>query len=392
MAERFKQQLVGVYGWVRQQATDNPLGTLLAVVVLVLLAFLIWETDRRDNMGFGTKTFWEWMELLVIPIVLAIGGWWFNKAEKENDRKLAEERIEAEREVAEDRQQEARLQTYFDRMTELLLEKGLLHSKLEDESRSIARTRTLTTLRTLSKTRQAILLHFLHEAGLISREEEVIPLNGVDLSGADLSEADLRWADLIGVVLSRSALSGAHLSETDLSDADLSGADLTKADLRRTILIGANLSGANLTSAHLVTADLGTADLTGADMRGAYLRGADLRGADLSGVNLIRAILTGADLTGANLTGAKLTGDDPFLDNLLEDDMSWRILSETGLSQGDLLRDDLTGAVVSVVQLAQARSLKGATMPDGTKHEEWVKSHPEFLARWGETAAAGEEE
>ena len=28
-------------------------------------------------------------------------------------------------------------------------------------------------------------------------------------------------------------------------------------------------------------------------------------------------------------------------------------------------------------QLIEARSLKGATMPDGTKYEEWIKTHGE---------------
>jgi hypothetical protein len=313
MAKRFKQQLADVVTWFKRQLTNNPLGSLVAVALLILLAVILWQTDRRDNMGFGAKTFWDWMELLIVPIVLALGAWWFNKTERASDRRIAEERISAEREIAEDRQQDARLQAYIDRMTELLLEKGLRHSEPEDESRSIARTRTLTTLRTLNETRRGILLQFLYEAGLIVRGKAVI------------------------------SLSEAHLFRTDLTGADLSGVDLSGAYLG-----GANLSWANLT-------------------------GADLSGANLCGANLSEACLGGADLSGAYLSEANLSAAD---------------LIEAELSRVSLSKVDLRRAKVVARSLALATSLEEATMPDGTKYEEWVKRHPEFLAMRGGTAAA----
>ena len=87
-------------------------------------------------------------------------------------------------------------------------------------------------------------------------------------------------------------------------DADVQNAHLRATDLRDTFLVGANLSGA--------------------DLRGANLAGADLHGSDLHNVDLARA-----ELTGANLKDAFDLGDTLF---------------------------------------TQARSLSGATMPDGTVH------------------------
>jgi len=66
---------------------------------------------------------------------------------------------------------------------------------------------------------------------------------------------------------------------------------------------------------------------------------ADLRGADLS-----EALLKGTNLTGAVLTGTVLIG------------------AELTDAQG-----------VTKEQLEQAKSLKGATMPNGQKYEEWLK-------------------
>jgi len=74
-------------------------------------------------------------------------------------------------------------------------------------------------------------------------------------------------------------------------------------------------------------------DLAGADLSYLVLSGTNLRNADLRDANLQRADLSGVNLQGANLSGANL----------------W-------------------GARISEAQLAQAGSLAGATLPDGTIH------------------------
>ena len=114
----------------------------------------------------------------------------------------------------------------------------------------------------------------------------------------------------------------------DLSSADLSGADLTRVDLN-----GAHLNSADLIGAHLF----------GAHQNGTHLNSADLSNADLMNTDLTRADVRGAYLTGADLRLADLTG-------------------------ADLRFADLSKATVTPVQLDQALSLQGTTLPDGSKH------------------------
>ena len=56
------------------------------------------------------KTLWDWMQLLFIPVVLAVAGFWFNHRERkaaelraENERKAAGLRAEAESEIEQQR-------------------------------------------------------------------------------------------------------------------------------------------------------------------------------------------------------------------------------------------------------------------------------------------------
>jgi uncharacterized protein YjbI with pentapeptide repeats len=104
----------------------------------------------------------------------------------------------------------------------------------------------------------------------------------------------------------------------------------------------------------MIGADLSHALLRGLDLRDTDLAGANLSGADLRGTNLSYATLSFANLTGTNLAGADLYGSDMHNANLAGTD-----LSKTNLKDALGLNDSL---------LAQAKSLSGATMPDGTVH------------------------
>src|SRR6266480_1504349 len=81
------------------------------------------------------KTLWDWLQLIIIPVVLAIGGFWFNQVQTSREEKATERRAQVDHEIALDNQREARLQEYFDKMSELVFSHGLLQSKEGDPAR-----------------------------------------------------------------------------------------------------------------------------------------------------------------------------------------------------------------------------------------------------------------
>lgn len=321
---RLREQTVGLFKWTKRQVRNSPLQCILVIGLWLTLGWLTWRAYKSSNMGFDNKTFWDWMQLLIVPVILAIGAWWLRKSERETEQGIAERNREEDRAIANDRRHQTTLEAYLDRMTDLLLENGLRESEESDEVRSIARARTLAVLWSLDKERRGQVVQFLHESRLIALD----PI--IELANANLLSVDLSWANL----------AEANLSDAYLSAASLAGADLRGADLRHTHLEGAGLSaaslaGANLSRANLLRADLSRADLTGANLSRAYLDGAYLDRCDLSSANL-----NGAYLSGAGLGGAKVTTE----------------------------------------QLAQAASLQGATLPDGTKlsEENWQAEFEEW--------------
>ena len=251
----------------------------VALIWIALQGYLFAWTGFGDftkpNSDFVRgKTLWDWMQLFIIPIFLSVGVFMLNRSERKSESQRAEERSKLEREIAIDRQREAALQAYLDRIADLLL-KDKLRTTGNEEAQDVARIRTRTLLRGMDAKRKKLVLLFLQEAGLI----ENTPI--INIAGADFREAELVGADL----------SKANLSKADLSYADLSNAILDETDLRRTFLECTNLHEAFLTSA---------------DLRGAFLQGADLSKAYFKGADLSEAYLEGADLTGAKITDKQL--------------------------------------------------------------------------------------
>jgi uncharacterized protein YjbI with pentapeptide repeats len=271
----------------------------------------------EDKVYLSSKTLWDWMHLLLVPIMLAIGGFWLNQLQKRREERTAAQRNETDHEIAADNQREAALQAYIDKIGELLLREHehLGESPGNPQVENIARARTVTVLRILDPARRASLLRFLSQAGilqlctegnLVGTDLHGTNLSRVDLSNLNLTDANLRGANLTKAVLRGANLTKAVLSDADLTDANLRGANLTRADLSGAYLFGTVLSDAKLTNAALINAKLINADLSGAYLFGAVLSGVYLVRTDFREVYLVRADLSGVDLSDANLSGANL--------------------------------------------------------------------------------------
>src|SRR6266487_6915719 len=339
--------------------------------------------------GFVEKDLWDWLMLIgviAIPIALAFGTLQFSQQQALSSRQASERQHQTDIQIANDQQQEATLQSYLDHISDLLLNHKLLASKnSEDEVRDVARIWTLTALQRLDPTRKKVVLKFLYEAGLIGgyesingsgkRLDAIVALNDADLSGIKLGGVNLSYVNLSGANLRDADLSQANLNYADLSGANLSsGTNLGGAILSFADLSGANLGGTNLDGAILSSADLRGADVSHADLRDSTLIETNLSEATLGGANLSSADLSEAHLKSvllykANLNGADLGYTDLSEANLNGADLSSANLGGADLNGADLSQADLSGAQdLTQEQLDKAKTLKGATMPDGSKH------------------------
>lgn len=264
--------------------------TGITLIILIGGYFYNWKWTGFGVDSYQGKTLWDWLQLLIIPAVLAGSALIFNA-----------QNTQTQFNIAADSQREATLQTYIDHMSELLLDEQLRNSEDRSEIRSVARTRTILTLRQLDGERKALLIQFLYESGLIQNTNTIINLRNTDFRGMprgpridrdETNSVDLSGTDFSGVVFAEANFASTYLRNADFSNAYLSGTDFGSADLRNANFSGANLSGANLSDANLTGANLSGVDLTGASLINTNFHMADFSNADLDNADLTKADIT----------------------------------------------------------------------------------------------------
>jgi hypothetical protein len=188
--------------------------------------------------GLRGKTVWDWMDLLIVPLMLVALGFWITTQQDarqqqiENRRarqaqKIENQRAKAERELAEQRAQDEALQASLDQMSQLMLERKLLETEEGDPVHTLAQARTSTVILRLDAEHNDSVTRFLIDSGLaVSSEASARLLSEIALAHATLSDAHLPDADLSGANLSGGDLSKALLDNGDLSDAYLENANL----------------------------------------------------------------------------------------------------------------------------------------------------------------------
>jgi uncharacterized protein YjbI with pentapeptide repeats len=286
-----------------------------AVVVVVLLGGYRWGWDwvgigpynqQYLHTKYG-KTVWDWLQLLIVPGVVVIGGAVLNRL---LERRRAQ--------IEDDRQQEAAIEAYMDRMSDLLLTHNLWGSKSESEGREVARGRTMNTLRRVNAERQGHVIQFLADGGLLNAsslasnqpKEPVIDLRYINLRGIQLRNVIMTNVQLDAIAMNEARLNPCFMISCKLHNVQMERANLSGGSFVVTEFLGCDLKRVRMNNAqlsHAIFSKIGHLDETASDLAGADLSRSNLTRSDLIGVNLTGARLRGAILEGTNLALAQVS-------------------------------------------------------------------------------------
>ena len=197
----------------------------LAVWILVLASIIV-----DDFGGFQEIGFWEWVGVLIIPVVFATGTALLTNAQTQHE--LAGAHVRAQDEA---------IQQYLDQMSNLLVVEKMREKPPESDLFMLAEARTLAVLLKLDGDRKRVPLKLIARLELINVASPSLSLKNAGLNDADLHELTLLNVCLMGADLRLTDLMGADLRESDLTWVDMRG-----ADLRRAILTDASLAHSNL--------------------------------------------------------------------------------------------------------------------------------------------------
>lgn len=346
----------------------NILQWLLTMVVGGVIGLAIGATMafiyKFEWSGFKDKNLWDWMQLLILPLLVAAGGLLLDRQidQREEDRA----KIRSDQETL--KLYYDQMKTYTERINPLLLrlsqikdiEKGkkFQDKELDDIEESLIKVKpdletikslTLTVLDELDSEHKSQIIRYLYNIGVIRLEiprkitnsndkscsrtsrqgqdnylyESAIQLDGVDLSGIDFINKKIKFVNFCGVSLKRakfinSDLSYANINQADLSEANLDGAifsgiefdNVEKIDKKYRLAM--TLKNNSRILQKLQEKDARQTDNFSREEFEPLLDGQKLSdyGKDLSNVNLQEVDLSGVDLTGFNLEKSDLSGAD----------------------------------------------------------------------------------
>jgi len=221
---------------------------LLLLFLLVIANVAIWISNFKWS-GFQKKTLWDWLQLLIIPLMLALGAFYLNSA-SESSR------------VQEQIKQEI-LTDYFSKMQDLIVETkkikqtpGSKESNSEErlllEFRPTAQALTLSVLEQLDGKRKGKVITYLAESQLINKIDPLIQLGGANLQKLELKGRQVFSSiNIVGANMTATELSDILISDSDLSTVNLTEAVLQDVTFENSNLSGINLDGASLTNVSL---------------------------------------------------------------------------------------------------------------------------------------------
>lgn len=332
------------WGKLVKHVKQHPITLMLQLVLTTLVGLVLWWALNPTKAapawsGFNTispplsyKTLWDWLGLLIVPVLLVWGGWLLARRDKDKEEK----RSELERSIALDKRHQETLDMYLWRVSSLLLETSQSSQDAHQlanrgfQLSSAISAQTVAVLRVLDGKRKSQVVQYLYSYGFIKDS-----LFGTSLVKVDLAKADLRGVDFIvgrpsdvdskytsddwgaePLPLLIEYVNKFHDNESfkiDLSYAILNKADLYQAafvltKLNNAWFIDAQLKRAYFLGARLVTAKFNHANLVDSNFYKADCITADFRDADLSGASFEKAKLYVTDFRGANLQDTVFSG------------------------------------------------------------------------------------
>jgi hypothetical protein len=269
--------------------SDQPwIKSVLSWAFSILLVIIIsnWISNFKWS-GFQKKSFWDWLQLLIVPLMLAFAAFYLSYASETRDKEIAEKRKEQELLIAEERKQQELLKDYFYKMQTLILaEKRLPKSnnkptgspsldqnqpKLSPESQAIAKALTFAVLDELDGKRKGKVISYLADSKLIIEDPTLKSKSEINLEHANLKDIVLQGVVMPFVKINNADMTNARLDNVDLSNSDLADSDLSEATLKNVKLIEAKVYRVNFTKTNLTGVNFSNTDLNNSNFYNATL-------------------------------------------------------------------------------------------------------------------------
>jgi len=265
---------------------------------------------RSNDLETPQKYIWDWLDLLVVPVVLALGGILITFINEINNREIAAYQRHLDRDLdlsnkqkdfdlQESMHQIRLLSEYLSNMSKLMLDYKLRQKR--KSVRDIANAWTINAMMNLNKDNKGEALRFLYNSDLISGNNPVVNVSEMDFSETILKASNLSGANLSGIILNNSDLNKTNLSGTNLTNAKLSDADLSEA-----IINDINFTSAEGSSIILSDCNIHNLEVHRVKFPGAILENVNIYNSSFNRANFRELLVKDSDISEFSFNNCEL--------------------------------------------------------------------------------------
>jgi uncharacterized protein YjbI with pentapeptide repeats len=230
---------------------------LIALIIVIILLFINFTEHKWS--GFANKQLWNWLELLIIPVILAFGGLSIQsqqakKQEDENTKKAQQESLKKYYQNVINLVDIRQEKKDFDKENIYLSLTDKLNQEQYREEKKALESFTRLIFSEINGSQKRQVIEFLYGLGLIKcSENKDKTLNCND--ALSLNKVDIRNANLSYLSLPNASFKGAYLNNANLSNSNLELVNFENASLEDVNLELARLSNINFANANFGTSD-----------------------------------------------------------------------------------------------------------------------------------------
>ncbi len=349
--------------WFYRKRNKNLFNAILILLIIAIGAvgiyFFVKFGYQSEIVGFGEyklpsgeivprKTLWDWLELLIIPLVIFGLGYILNSNLKTRD----------EINTSNNRRDEL-LRNYFSEYSKL--PQNFPDEEFFQFSVNILKAQTMSLLPRLDGERKGFLLQFLVESGLLNLQNTRLQLSRADFSGLNFDYIDIRDVNLHGNNFENSVIDKLTIHDSNFGSGFYRNVSFLGGTFYNTNFEYANFVNANLYQAKFIKCEVGIANFTKA-----FLRKSSFRNSRVFRANFTKANLKNVDFENAALDMTVFDGAKLQKANFTNVDLNHARFTGAKLNGAILDGANLKGAIISRKQLSKVTSMLGATLPDGT--------------------------
>ncbi|MEM8721809.1 MAG: pentapeptide repeat-containing protein [Cyanobacteria bacterium P01_G01_bin.39] len=340
--------------------------SVLFTVILGIWISLIAISGRYWS-GFSDRTTWQWLDLLIVPLVLIVAA--YSLDINETRRQTNNTNIEYENQL---------VLSYLEQVRNLLLNQDYVLEENshfsdihKDTKRKSIESLTISVLSNVREERKKLIINFLRNTELITLDSDLAKKSGsgldtyISLRGADLTNIDFKNEELRNINFRGSFLYGSDFSNADLRKSDFNYALFDK----RVKFNRANLKGAKFDDAVVIfdknkKTSLGFSDFLELINKQRRHLLKKYKNTTYENLNFSEIDLSGVDFTKSAFVNSIFRKT-----NLEESNLTSVVFNKTKIKETNLIKAKLGGANFSEAEFiaGSGNNPIGATIDESTK-------------------------